>query len=267
MSRSQRPLHGKALAFVIESMNKSLNRRLDSISNSLPSQRDETINLSPMEYVDNARKISRGLQSIYKSIRVETNRGARRVDITRVYIPSKLAFSKNSSLLRTQEYMMRVDVRRYAIHDPSVVEYKDLSRSFQRVIVLGDPGGGKSTLCQYLCYELSKMLLLVEAPKTREAGKEYQLQKIPVRVVLRTFEKARKTEPQLDLFSFICREICNTTTLGSERIERTLQRALEFGHVALAFDGLDEILDTSLRREFVELVVGFATSFHCVQYA
>ena len=49
--------------------------------------------------------------------------------------------------------------------------------------------------------------------------------------------------------------------LGSERIERTLQRALKLGHVALAFDGLDEILDTSLRREFVELVVEILQPF------
>jgi predicted NACHT family NTPase len=89
------------------------------------------------------------------------------------------------------------------------------------VVVLGDPGGGKSTLCQYLCDELSKHLLL-GSQTAIGAGLEYQLQKIPLRIVLRTFEKARKSEPQLDMFSFICREIRNSTTLPVEIIESTI---------------------------------------------
>jgi predicted NACHT family NTPase len=188
------------------------------------------------------------------------------VDTSRVYIPSKLRFSKNSDLFRAPEYLVRANRQMTLTEidrsdDSLLVEYKDFRQNFRRVVVLGDPGGGKSTLCQYLCYELSKILLLGEPAKRTERKKDDQLQKVPIRVVLRTFEKARKTEPQLDLFSFICRELKNTTTLTSERIERALKRALEFGHVALAFDGLDEILDTSLRREFVELVVGFCDQF------
>jgi hypothetical protein len=37
-------------------------------------------------------KIAKGLQGLYRSIRVETNKGARSVDITRIYIPPKLKY-------------------------------------------------------------------------------------------------------------------------------------------------------------------------------
>ncbi|MGQ7387934.1 hypothetical protein ACTGWU_10670, partial [Streptococcus suis] len=64
----------------------------------------------------------------------------------------------------------------------NTIGYGDLKLSFSRVVILGDPGGGKSTICQNLCFDLAKQAAgaLVAAHKPSA-----QLQKFPIRVVLR----------------------------------------------------------------------------------
>jgi hypothetical protein len=141
--------------------------------------------------------------------------------------------------------------------DPKVLQtitYSDLKLSFSRVVILGDPGGGKSTICQNLCFDLAKQAASALASVNKPTA---QLQKFPIRVVLRTFEKARTVEPQLSLFDFIIRELKNHVSLEQAELRDALQYLLASGAAVLAFDGLDEILVTAQRREFVDLVTSF----------
>lgn len=220
-------------------------------------------------------KIARGLQSATKQVRVETNKGPRSVDISKVYIPPKLRHretKRNAEILVKTSAVIRPRGRGTARYDgpetewridPNVLQsitYGDLKLSFSRVVILGDPGGGKSTICQNLCFDLAKQAAsaLTTAPENKPTA---QLQKFPIRVVLRTFEKARTVDPQLSLFDFIIRDLNNYVSLELQELEETVTYLLSSGAAVLAFDGLDEILATAQRREFVDLVVAFCNQF------
>jgi predicted NACHT family NTPase len=127
------------------------------------------------------------------------------------------------------------------------------------VVVLGDPGGGKSTLCQHLCHDLARQA--VASLQTESTHLTAQLQKFPLRVILRAYEKARTLEPQLSIYDFIRRDLKNHVTAEDHEIDDALKYLLSSGSAVLAFDGLDEILATAQRREFVDLVNSFCNQF------
>lgn len=218
-------------------------------------------------------KIARGLQNMTKQIRVETNKGARSVDISKVYIPPKLShrdtqrsaetITKAASAVRGRmKHQARAELIEYDWRiDPKTLQtitYSDLKLSFARIVILGDPGGGKSTICQNLCFDLAKQAASAFAANNKPTA---QLQKFPIRIVLRTFEKARTVEPQLSLLDFILRELKNHVSLELDELQDAVQYLLITGAAVLAFDGLDEILITAQRREFVDLVVSFCNQY------
>jgi len=63
------------------------------------------------------------------------------------------------------------------------------------------------------------------------------------------------------LMSFICRDAVSITGVELEKVRDFLRICLTTGHAVIAFDGLDEILDTSKRREYVTLVERFSEQF------
>ena len=153
-----------------------------------------------------------------------------------------------------------LDVRQELAQEQlAVITYNDLRLSFNRVVVLGDPGGGKSTLCQYLCHDLARQA--AASLQTEFTRLTAQLQKFPIRVILRVFEKARTLEPQLTIYDFILREMKNHVSASDREIEEALNYLLASGSAILAFDGLDEILATAQRRDFVDLVGSFCNQF------
>ena len=90
---------------------------------------------------------------------------------------------------------------------------------------------------------------------------ELGIQKLPIRVVLRSFEKARNVEPQLDLLSFIIRDFLNWPGFDERTLRIAVSHYLLLGQAAVCFDGLDEILTISRRRDYVELISLFSDAY------
>jgi hypothetical protein len=194
------------------------------------------------------------------------------VAIDRIYIPSKLKIKQESPMLKE---MLALDQGARRGRDKELqpdkeigkITYNDFRSGFRRAVVLGDPGGGKSTLCQYLCYHLSKQSNLAQqldnSQRTAYDGKfDQQFMKVPLRVVLRSFESVRVTSPQLSIFDYIVNDlktVSNATSLT--HLQDFLRYTLMYGYAVLAFDGLDEILNTATRRDFVDLVTEFCDEF------
>lgn len=219
-------------------------------------------------------KIAKGLQGSYRSVRVETTKGARSVEITRIYIPPKLTYrdtKKNAAkVAKVARFLKKsgsgpVSLELFDAQEDNVPEpltsitYQDLRLLFNRVVVLGDPGGGKSTLCQHLCHDLSRQAVASLQSDSKQLTA--QLQKFPLRVILRGYEKARTLEPQLSIFDFISRDLKNHVVASDAEIDEALKYLLVTGRAVLAFDGLDEILATAQRRDFVDLVMSFCSQF------
>ena len=150
--------------------NAEISGRIDQIDDALASinQRfkPDATKLDFAEFSAVLLKVAKGLQNSYRTIRVETNKGARSVEITKIYIPSSLRYRatlRNAAKLEVGSRFIKEpkSAKSFANERPARekldnISYSDLRALFNKVVILGDPGGGKSTLCQHLCYDLAK---------------------------------------------------------------------------------------------------------------
>jgi hypothetical protein len=256
-----------ALAVLLKAATGEIIRRLDRIEEGTRSNATPARPQSLSEVPDTLQRVSKALSSKFRDVRVETNKGAKLLPIDKIYIPTRLRARAGTQLVKeiiaadggskkARDRFLEVQVSNGGI------SYNEFRVSFRRAVILGDPGGGKSTISQYLCYQLAKQYSLVaqySLKKTTEL--QPQITKIPVHVVLRSFESARLRTPQLSLFDYIVNDLHAIPGLTTSKIEDALLVALSCGQAIIAFDGLDEILNTGTRREYVELVTAFCDEF------
>lgn len=128
--------------------------------------------------------------------------------------------------------------------------YELMVRALYRTVILGTPGGGKSTFAQKAFHSIS-------------AASEPQLigsrRATPFLVTVREFGSQRRRGPQGSLFEFIRASISDEHELQIPRF--AVEYLVASGRSAVAFDGLDELLDTSFRQEVTAEVESFSTRF------
>ena len=260
-----------ALQTVLKSFVRGIHERLDLIESSFKSSaRHTSSNFDIRSAID---EISSGLTSHFKTLRIETLRGnSRDVNISDIYVAPSLTLLETRKNLEQLAQSLPDEIlgqilptrhriqRSNAIDAISHVPYADLKSSFQRVVILGDPGGGKSTLCQRICYDLARATQLASA-YPGENKVNFSEQRLPFRITLRLYEQARASEPQLDILTYLLRDLKNYSSADDETLRAAVLYLLRTGRAVLAFDGLDEILETSNRRLFVDLVSAFCDQF------
>lgn len=106
-----------------------------------------------------------------------------------------------------------------------------------RAIILGDPGGGKSTLSLKICHDLAKHF------EARLLGGR---RVTPILIILREYGSRKRTNP-CSLVEYI--EIISKSIYQVAPPSGAIEHLLLMGRLAIIFDGLDELLDTSFRQE------------------
>jgi hypothetical protein len=116
-----------------------------------------------------------------------------------------------------------------------------------RVVILGDPGGGKSTQAHKLTYDIASGTI----PFLRD--------RVPFLVVLRDYAPMVRGEDRQSLAEYI-EGLCRSP-YHIEPPESAIEYLLLNDRAVVILDGLDELLDTSLRRDVVQAVEGFANRY------
>ena len=120
----------------------------------------------------------------------------------------------------------------------------DLLRENDGLIILGDPGAGKTTFLKYLALKLA-------AGRGEDLGLEVRL---PVLIPLSAYASALM-EKDVRLDDFVAGYFHD---LGADLpVDAMLEEALKGGGALVLLDGLDEVKDPGLRRTVADRVVDF----------
>lgn len=127
------------------------------------------------------------------------------------------------------------------VNGNSSVGVLEFSNLIDRTVLLGDPGGGKSTAAQYIMFTMASS----------------EMDKVPFIVTLRDFATADgESSSVVEYLETRCRKHYQVVVPDG-----VIEYLLHSGKALLVFDGLDELVDTSRRREMSERVELFASRY------
>lgn len=132
------------------------------------------------------------------------------------------------------------------IGDPTA---KPAKSPIQQVVILGDPGAGKSSLLQYIA--------LIWAERSL---RDLSLYPIPLLLELRIYARDKQAGKCEDILSFI-----HGGNITCRLNQQQLHERLRSGQAVALFDGIDEIFDPVLREEVVTDIHRFSNDYDQVQ--
>jgi hypothetical protein len=121
-----------------------------------------------------------------------------------------------------------------------------------RTVILGNPGGGKSTFTNKVCYDLASNT------RQRELGTK---RFTPMPVVLREFGSEKKAN-KISILRFL--ELTCSSKYQLDPPPGAFEYLLLNGHAVVIFDGLDELLDTGYRQEIRDDIESFCSLYPSV---
>ncbi|PDV97930.1 SUMF1/EgtB/PvdO family nonheme iron enzyme [Candidatus Chloroploca asiatica] len=135
-----------------------------------------------------------------------------------------------------------------------------------RLVLLGEPGSGKSTVCRYLALTLAQAALTptVPLPDVLLGWPAATVPQIPVLVPLLPFARRLEAAPGQALDATALWNDVAATWQGEGRspgLAAALHHELDAGRMILFLDGLDEVPTVATRRLVVQALEAFATAY------
>lgn len=127
-------------------------------------------------------------------------------------------------------------------------EVKEALARQRRIVVLGDPGAGKSTFLKYVA------LMCALGPGAVQDKLGLDQAPLPIIVPLAAYAEGLAREPRLSLADFLPRYFA---ARGMPGLSRLFEGALAAGQALILLDGLDEVTVRADRRQVAERVAAF----------
>ncbi|CAF3493769.1 unnamed protein product [Rotaria sp. Silwood1] len=163
-------------------------------------------------------------------------------------------------LMSTPYMMSMVAKNRYPKEDNATVE--NIIRSKRWIVILGDPGSGKTSFARWLVHHLAQTLLLNGPDST-----EYGPLRIPILIRIGEFAEILKEQPSITLFDYIGKHkwmgksIVDDSLISSDNISCALQDYIKQGQALIILDGLDEIPVSDQRSKIINIVENFVDTY------
>ncbi|CAF2543739.1 unnamed protein product [Rotaria sp. Silwood2] len=157
-------------------------------------------------------------------------------------------------------YMMSmVDRDRYSEEDD--VTEENIIRLKRWIVILGDPGSGKTSFVRWLVCHLAQTLL------NEQHSTDYGPLRIPILIRIGEFAEILNEQPSLSLFDYIGKHkwmgksIVDDSSISLDNLSCALQDYIKQGQALIILDGLDEIPVSDQRSKIINLVENFVDSY------
>jgi formylglycine-generating enzyme required for sulfatase activity/energy-coupling factor transporter ATP-binding protein EcfA2 len=201
------------------------------------------------------------------------------IELDRIYV--RLRGMQQRTVVREEEWLAEASAlapgearcaagaRPTVVTETVTISVEEALAAHQRLVVLGDPGSGKTTLVRYLALLYARDLAEQNSRLVQEKLLSAESPRLPILLPLRqigAFLRAATddgTEGHARLLEFLLRSLRN------ERItvpEDFFDERLTHGRAVILLEGLDEVADPDLRRRVARLVESFTRAYPDCRY-